>query len=81
MGLKGSLLIGSLYLSDIWKSFVVKNGHLKDVCCHEIGLYAQNIDTILDSIMNTIGRAYVIILRIRDSSLWTLIMIASLFEF
>jgi hypothetical protein len=58
---------------------MVKNGHQIDMCCHEIGLYAQNIDSILGSIMNTIGRAYVIFLRVRESSLWTLIMIASLF--
>jgi hypothetical protein len=40
--------------------FVVKNGHKKDTCFDEVGLCAQNIDTILDSIVNTIGRVYVI---------------------
>ena len=40
--------------------FVVKNGHKKDTCFDEFGLCAQNIDTILDSIVNTIGTVYVI---------------------
>ena len=32
----------------------------------KIGLYAQNIDTILSSILSTIGRVCVIILRIEN---------------
>lgn len=40
--------------------FVVKNGHKIDTCFDEFGLCAQNIDTILDSIVYTIGRAFVI---------------------
>ena len=35
--------------------FIVKNGHHKDMCYDEIGLCAQNIDTFLGSIINTIG--------------------------
>ena len=35
---------------------VVKNGHPKDMCHNEIRLCAQNIDTILGSVVNiTIG--------------------------
>lgn len=40
---------------------VVEYGHGKDICYDEIGLCALNIDTILSSIMNPIGRTYVII--------------------
>ena len=40
---------------------VVKNGHDKDSCYDDIELCAQNILTILGSILNiTIGRAFVI---------------------
>ena len=36
--------------------FVVKNGHSQDTCYYEIGLRAQNLDTILSSKSNnTIG--------------------------
>lgn len=38
---------------------VVKNGHLKDMCSDEIGLCARNIGS-LGSIMDTIGRVYMI---------------------
>ena len=34
--------------------------------CNKIGLCAQNISAILSLIMNTIGRAYVIIQRVRE---------------
>lgn len=33
----------------------------KDMCCDEIGLGVQNKDTILGSIVNINGRAYVIV--------------------
>lgn len=35
--------------------FVVNNGHTKDMCYDEIGLYAQNKNIILGSIFNAIG--------------------------
>ena len=35
---------------------VVKNGHKKDTCYDEIGLYAQYINTIVKLIVNKIGR-------------------------
>lgn len=38
---------------------VVKNGHQKDTCYIAIGLCAENVDTILSSITNKIGRANV----------------------
>ena len=44
----------------------------------EIGLCAQNIDTILGSIANTIGEVYVIIEKVREFSLWTQITFTSL---
>ena len=31
-----------------------KNGYQKDICLQEIGLYAQNVITILSSIINII---------------------------
>ena len=34
---------------------VVKNGHQKDTCYKEIGLCAQNKDTVLGSVVNRIG--------------------------
>jgi hypothetical protein len=39
---------------------VSKNVHEKDMCYYEIGLCAQNIDTILGSIVNTFETAYMI---------------------
>lgn len=40
-----------------------------NACDVEIGLCAQNTNTILSSVMSTMGRAYVIICRDRESSL------------
>lgn len=34
--------------------FVVKNGNQKDTCDNDIAICAQNINTVLDSIANTI---------------------------
>jgi hypothetical protein len=39
--------------------FRIKNGHQKEMCSKEIGLQAQNVLTILSSIVNTIGGTYV----------------------
>ena len=39
---------------------VVKNGHQKETCYNELELCAQNKDNVLGSVVNTIGRAYVI---------------------
>ena len=51
-----------LYLSSVWQGLVVKNGHPKDIMCYdEIGLCAQNIDTILCSKVHTSGRPHVFI--------------------
>ena len=41
------LLIRHLILSWYMARLVVINGHSKDRCYNEIGLYAQNIDTNL----------------------------------
>ena len=38
-----------------------KNGHQKDMCLKEIGLRAQNMLTILGSIVNIIGGTYMTI--------------------
>lgn len=44
--------------------FIVLNGHQKDIFYNGVGVCAQNIDTILGSIVNiTIGRAYAITQR------------------
>jgi hypothetical protein len=45
----------------------------KDTCYDEIGLCAQHINTIPSSIAKIVESAYVVILRVRESSLWTLI--------
>ena len=42
---------------------LVKNEYQNFMCYNEIELHAQNIDTNLDSVVNMIGRAYVIQLR------------------
>jgi hypothetical protein len=39
---------------------VVMTGHQKDTCYNEIGLCAQNKDTVLGSVVNRLGRANVI---------------------
>lgn len=55
------ILIGHLYFRVGYIArFVVKNGHQPNTCYFGIGLRAPNIDTILGSIVNTIGRADVI---------------------
>lgn len=38
---------------------------IKQRCCNEIGLCARNVDTILGSIGNAMGRVYLIVLRER----------------
>lgn len=45
------------------------NQFKKTGCCVEIGMYAQNIDTFMGSISNTIKRAYVTFNGERESSL------------
>ena len=42
-------------------SLVVKNGHQKDMCHDETETCPPNIFTILSSIVNAMGRAYVVI--------------------
>lgn len=54
------LLNGYLCLSGISHDLELRNGHHKDPCHEEIGICAQAIGTILGSIVNTMGRAYVI---------------------
>ena len=44
------------YLAKLLLRFSVKNGHSKEKPHDEIGLYAQNVNTILDSIVATTGR-------------------------
>lgn len=52
------LLINDGYMT----SLVLKNVHQKDMCHNKIGLCPQNLYTILSSkILNTIGRAHVIL--------------------
>ena len=38
-----------------------KNGYQKDMCLKEIGLHAQNMIIILDSIVNVIGETFMTI--------------------
>jgi hypothetical protein len=46
---------------------VVNISYQKDTCNNEIGLCAQNIDTVVGSKVSTIGRACVIIQRVRET--------------
>lgn len=50
------------------KKVVVDNKHYKDMCYNEIELCAQITNTILGSIVNTIGSAFVITKRQKDNS-------------
>ena len=74
-------LLGHLNYSPIleWhmEKSIIMNGHQKDTCDNEIGVWAQKVDTILGSIVNAIGRAYVTSKRERESSLWPLITFSS----
>ena len=47
---------------------VVKSGYHNDMCYDKIGLCTQNIDMILGLIVNTTGRANVVVQRERESS-------------
>lgn len=62
VGLTWSLfLIGHLFFE--WcmaKRLLVKKRGKKEVCCDEIELCAKKIGTVLGSVLNTIGRVYVI---------------------
>jgi hypothetical protein len=49
--------IGYLYLSAMW----FQEWLSKDMCLEEIGLHAQNMITILGSIVNRIGGTYMTI--------------------
>ena len=55
----------NLHLSGCTAGLVVKNGHQKDMCYNEIGLCAQNKDSVLGSLINRSGRVYVIAQRER----------------
>lgn len=37
-------------------SLVLKNKHSKNTCCNEIGMYAQNLDTMVGSTVKAIER-------------------------
>ena len=41
------------------RSISKKNGHQKDICLEEIGLHAQNMLSILGSIVNTIEGGHI----------------------
>jgi hypothetical protein len=57
------ILNWNLYFSGMWRDlYIVKNGH-QNVSHNEIKLCAQNVVTILGSIVSTIGRAHTIIER------------------
>jgi hypothetical protein len=64
MGLMWSLfLIGHLYFEWYMVRLTVLKGHHRGTCHNAIGLCAQHKDTILGSIVTTIGRAYVSLKR------------------
>lgn len=42
------------------KLVVLENGHQKNTCYNKITLCVESVDTILDSIINTIAKAYAI---------------------
>ena len=58
---------------------VLENGHQNDICYDEIGLCAQYIDTIVGSIVNTLGGLMWPLER--ESSLWPLLSFAYLLWF
>ena len=43
--------------------FSIRSGHQTNICYNEIGPFAHNVLTILGSIVNMVGRVYVIIWR------------------
>ena len=47
-----------------------KNGHQKDMCWKEIGLYDHNLLNVLHVIFNIIGETYMIIQQLVESSHW-----------
>ena len=82
VGLMWSLfLIRHLYLIVYTARVVVTNGHLNHTCYNEIGLCAQNIDTIMGEKINAIGRANVIVWKERVCSVWPLMSFASELQF
>ena len=56
-------------MSRIWQDLKLRTDTKKTLFHDEIERGAQNIDTILGSIVNIIGRAYVIGQRERESAL------------
>ena len=71
------MINSSWWEASIWVVYSKEYGHRKEICYDEIGLCAQNIDTILISIINTIGRTYVIIWTVWETLIWPLISFAS----
>lgn len=57
----------SVHVGGIWQDFIVKNAHPKNMCYNGIGLCVQNINTILELNVNTIGRSDTITWRERES--------------
>lgn len=49
------------------KRYIAKDEHQRDTCCDEIGPCAKNILTILGLGANTIGRAYISLIK-KDKS-------------
>ena len=68
-----TFLLGYLYLSDMWFG-VARRMHTKKHIFKEIWLHAQNVETILNSIFNMIGRkwgkTYMNISWAQESSTW-----------
>jgi hypothetical protein len=54
------ILIGHPYLSGVWLD-VAPRTDTKKTCLKEIGLYGQNMITILDSIVNVVGEIFMTI--------------------
>lgn len=48
----------------VYARFMVKNGHQKDICYNEIGVYIKSIDIIMKLIVYWIGKAW--------AALWSL---------
>lgn len=57
---------------------LVKSGYHNDMCYDKIGLCTQNIDMILGLIVNTTGRANVVVQRERVSSFDLLAFVSQL---
>ena len=69
-------LVKDLHLS-IWVVYgrvVLRNGRQGDTCHGDIGMYLQSIEIVLSSIVNMLGKVYVIVWRVIQSHHFDLLL-------